>query len=217
MALTIRPITIVGCGPGGPDYLTEAARGAVQKAGLLIGARRLLELFPESVAERVTVGADIDSVLQTMEDYLDRTPMVVLVTGDPGLHSLAQPIVRRFGRDRCRILPGISSVQAAFAAAGLDWMEARVLSAHGALPQVDPEELKSVDKIAILAGSPAALHWISELAASLGPRRVLVCEDLTLPREKVTEVQAGELAGFGASSRTVVLILRPEVLVDEYA
>jgi precorrin-6B methylase 1 len=70
----------------------------------------------------------------------------------------------------------------------------------------------SVDKIAVLAGSPAALRWIGELAGRLGPRRVLVCEDLTLPDERVTEVQAGELAGFEASSRAVILLLRPAVL-----
>jgi cobalt-precorrin-7 (C5)-methyltransferase len=211
MALTSKPITIVGCGPGGPDYLTGAAHEAVQQAGLLIGAQRLLELFPESVAERLTVGADIAAILQAMEANLGQTPMVVLVTGDPGLHSLAQPVVRRFGRDRCRILPGISSVQAAFAAAGVDWMNARVLSAHGAFPLVDPQELVSVEKIAVLAGSPAALRWIGELADRLEPRRVLVCEDLTLPGEKVTEVRAGELSEFQASSRTVVLLLLPEV------
>ena len=214
MALAAKPITIVGCGPGGPDHLTGAACQAVQQAGLLIGTRRLLELFPESSAERLAVGTDIDSVLQTMEARLGRTSMAVLVTGDPGLHSLAQPVIRRFGRDRCRILPGISSVQAAFAAAGLDWMEARVLSAHGSLPRVESRELDSVDKIAVLAGSPAALHWIGELAGRLGPRRVLVCEDLTLPGERVTEVQVGELAGFEASSRTVVLLLRPEILEE---
>lgn len=214
MALAAKTITIVGCGPGSPDYLTEAACQAVRQAGLLIGARRLLELFPQSAAERLAVGADIDSVLQVMEARLEDTAMTVLVTGDPGLHSLAQPVVRRFGRSRCHILPGISSVQAAFAAAGVDWMNARILSAHGALPDLDPKEFDCCEKIAVLAGSPAALRWIGQLAGQMGPRRVLVCEALTLPDERVTEVQAGDLAGLEASTRTVVLLLRPEVLDD---
>lgn len=214
MAVTQKPITIVGCGPGGREYLTEAARQAAEHAGLLIGARRLLELFPDARGERVAVGADIDAVLNTMEENLGRTSLVVLVTGDPGLHSLAQPVVRRFGRGRCRILPGISSVQAAFAATGVDWMNARVLSAHGALPNIDLKELEAADKIAVLAGTPSALGWIGALAERLGSRRVLVCEDLTLPDERVTEVQAAKLAGYQASSRTVVLLLRPELLDD---
>jgi len=211
MALTDRPITIVGCGPGGPAYLTDAARHAVEHAGLLIGAKRLLELFPDAKAERLAVGADIAAVLQAMETRLGRLPMVVLVTGDPGMHSLARPVVRHFGRAQCRIIPGISSVQAAFAAAGLDWMDARILSAHGSQPDIDHDELGAVDKVAVLAGSRSALRWISDLAERLAPRCIFVCEELTLPGETVTKVTADMLAMMDASPRTVVLLLRPEV------
>lgn len=212
MAVTLKPITIVGCGPGGPDYLTDAARQAVEQAKLLIGASRLLELFPDAKAERVAVGADIAAALKVMDSHIGQSPMVVLVTGDPGLHSLARPVVRHFGRALCRIIPAVSSVQAAFAAVGLDWMDARILSAHGALPEINTQELLPMDKIAVLAGSPTALRWIGALAAQLGPRRILVCEELTLPEEKITEVQADELIGMEASPRTVVLLVRPEVL-----
>ncbi|MEJ2201603.1 MAG: precorrin-6y C5,15-methyltransferase (decarboxylating) subunit CbiE [Desulfuromonadaceae bacterium] len=191
MAITDRPITIVGCGPGGAAYLTDAVRQAVNHAGLLIGASRLLELFPEAKGERVAVGTDMAAVLRIMEDRLEQLPIVVLVSGDPGLHSLAQPVLRRFGRHRCRLLPGISSVQAAFAAVGIDWMNVRILSAHGTTPDIDPRELASCDKIAVLAGSPAALNWTGKLAGQLEPRRILLCEDL---------------------SRTVVLLLRPEMV-----
>lgn len=211
MAITDQPITIVGCGPGGSAYLTDAARQAVNRAEILIGANRLLALFPEAKGKRVVVGADIAAALEFMDTHIGHTPMVVLVTGDPGMHSLARPVVRHFGRKLCRIIPGISSVQAAFAAAGLDWMDARILSAHGALPDIDHSELDAVDKIAVLAGSPAALRWIAALAERLAPRWILVCEELTLPDETVTQVTASDLATMQASSRTVVLLVRPDV------
>lgn len=212
MAMIDRPITIVGCGPGGPAYLTDAARQAVDQAVLLIGASRLLALFPEAKGEQIAVGADIAAALKIMDTRIGQTPMVVLVTGDPGLHSLARPVVRHFGRALCRIIPAVSSVQAAFAATGLDWMDSRIFSAHGALPEVNTQNLLPVDKIAVLAGSPAALQWIGELAVKIAPRRILVCEELTLPEETITEVQADELMGLEASPRTVVLLVRPEVL-----
>lgn len=91
-------------------------------------------------------------------------------------------------------------------------MDARILSAHGTLPEIDARELMTVNKIAVLAGSPAALRWIGALAAQLAPRRILVCEDLTLPEERVTEVLAEDMIGLEASSRTVVLLVGPEVL-----
>ena len=214
MAMIDRPITIVGCGPGGPDYLTDAARQAVDQAQLLIGASRLLALFPEAKGEQIAVGADIAAALKVMDTHIGQTPMVVLVTGDPGLHSLARPVVRHFGRALCRIIPAVSSVQAAFAAAGLDWMDSRILSAHGALPEVNTQNLLPVDKVAVLAGSSAALQWIGELAEKIAPRRILVCEELTLPEETITEIQANELMGLEASPRTVVLLVRPEMLED---
>lgn len=212
MAMIDRPITIVGCGPGGPDYLTDAARQAVDQAQLLVGASHLLALFPEAKGEQIAVGADIAAALKVMDTRIGQTPIVVLVTGDPGLHSLARPVVRHFGRALCRIIPAVSSVQAAFAAAGLDWMDARILSAHGALPEVNTQNLLPVDKVAVLAGSSAALQWIGELAVKIAPRRILVCEELTLPEETITEVQANELMGLEASPRTVVLLVRPEML-----
>ena len=46
MALKEHPIIIAGCGPGSPDCLTARARGAIQGAEVLIGARRLLDIFP---------------------------------------------------------------------------------------------------------------------------------------------------------------------------
>jgi precorrin-6y C5,15-methyltransferase (decarboxylating) CbiE subunit len=207
-----RPIIIVGCGPGGPDYLTDAARQAVEQAQLLVGASRLLALFPEAKGEQIAVGADIAAALKVMDTHIGQTPIVVLVTGDPGLHSLARPVVRHFGRALCRIIPAVSSVQAAFAAAGLDWMDARILSAHGALPEVNTQNLLPVDKVAVLAGSSAALQWIGELAVKIAPRRILVCEELTLSEETITEVQANELMSLEASPRTVVLLVRPEML-----
>ena len=44
-------ITIVSCGPGSADYVMPIAHKAVAKAEVLVGASRLLELFPDSLAK----------------------------------------------------------------------------------------------------------------------------------------------------------------------
>ena len=54
------PIVIVGCGPGSPEYLTAAAIRAVQEAEVLVGAQRLLDLFPEHPGERILMEAHTD-------------------------------------------------------------------------------------------------------------------------------------------------------------
>ncbi len=206
-------ITIVGCGPGSPDYIAPAARRAVEQANVLVGARRLLDLFPGCAAEKIEAGADIEDVLCEIEVRRHRGGVVVLVTGDPGLCSLAKPVIARFGRRACRIIPGISSIQTAFARIGLDWLGARIIDAHGENPPGDFSGLEKEDKIAVLAGRDESFRWISMLADRAGSgRRIFLCEDLTLPGETVCEINASDLDSCSASPRTVVLLVREELL-----
>ena len=93
MAVKKNIITIVGCGPGGADYLTAIARREIDRAEVLAGAPRLLDAFPESKAKRIPVGADIAQALDRIAGCRARS-IVVLVTGDPGLCSFAQPVIR---------------------------------------------------------------------------------------------------------------------------
>lgn len=205
MALKKHRINIVGCGPGGLDYMTPAAHAAIQQADVLVGAHRLLESFPESAAERIPVGAHIAPVLDRMESHCGKR-IAVLVTGDPGLCSLAKPVVGRFGRAACRIIPGISSIQTAFARAGTDWLDARIINAHGGNPPVPAASLAGIPKLAVLAGHPKCRRWLNEVAATLGNcYRIVVCENLTLPDERVRTVTPATLKTFKMPSRCIVL------------
>jgi len=205
MAISKHRITIVGCGPGGLDYMTPAAQSAITQADVLVGANRLLESFPENPAKRIPVGANVDAALDEMES-LRGQKLTVLVTGDPGLCSLAKPVVARFGRTACRIIPGISSIQTAFARAGTDWLDARIINAHGGNPMVSPATLAGIPKLAVLAGHPKCRRWLNEVASTLGSRyRIVVCENLTLPDERVRTISPATLKTFKMPSRCVIL------------
>lgn len=206
-------IAIVGCGPGHESYVTPAAARAIERAGVLVGPKRLLDLFPSERAERVPLGTSIDDALDIVADKRRTHHVAILVTGDPGIFSLAKRVVDRFGRDCCEIVPGVSSIQVAFARIGLDWADARIISAHKENP--DPglwESIRDENKIAILAGSATALEWIASAATGLeNDRHIFVCEDLTLDTENFREVRAQDLARFDLSSRTIVLVIRKRV------
>ena len=215
---TPNPIVIVGCGPGAREDVTPRALTAILHAEVLVGARRLLDLFPEAPGERVTVSANIDAALDAIASALPAHRIAVLVTGDPGVRSLARPVLRRFGLPACEVIPGISSVQVAFARVGVDWYDAKIISAHGSLPALDPSTLAAETKIAILAGDAAALRWAADLADTLkendhGPaRRIFIAEDLTLPEERVREVTREELRTAHVSPRAIIMIFKSEVL-----
>jgi cobalt-precorrin-7 (C5)-methyltransferase len=212
-ALSRQNITIVGCGPGALDYLTPAARNSIAEAEVLVGASRLLELFPAVAAERIVVGADIAKVLDQIATRVNQRKVVVLVSGDPGVCSLAQPVIRKFGWQACRVIPGVSSVQVAFARLGLDWTDARLISAHHHAPEeVDFAGLTNDAKIAVLAGNASTMSWVVKLANHLSETHtIVVCEDLTLPRERLTSMSAGELAARPLSPQTILLFLGKKI------
>ena len=199
-------LTLAGCGPGAPELITPATRAAAVAARLLVGSERLLASFPEASAQRLVYRAKTSALLDALAT--GPRPACVLVSGDPGLCSLARPILKRFGRPACRVIPGISSVQAACAAAGVDWLGAMTLSCHGRQPPcVDLEVLRPLPLIAVLAGDPASVTWCAQLHAQLGDRRrIVLCERVTLPEERIAEVEVTALSRSSFHSLTVILL-----------
>ena len=213
MAIVKKKIIIVGCGPGAESYITPAAREAAKKADVLIVSRRLQDLFPEIAAERIDSGTDIEGTIDAIASRRDEGRQVVLLaTGDPGIASLAQPVIRRFGRENCEVIPGISSVQVAFARLGVAWEDARIVSAHSRDPEESAADLRDADKLAILGGREGSLRWAAGLIKEMDGRRVFLCEELTLPGEKVREVRADELTEGPVSSRAIILVIKEELL-----
>lgn len=207
------PITIVGCGPGSIGCLTMEAIRAIESADVLVGAGRLLEMFPQSSSERIAVRVDIERALDEIASRCGSKRIAVLVTGDPGLCSLAQPVIRRFGRDKCRVIPGISSVQMAFARVGVDWYGARIISVHGRQPDASREALSCEEKVAILTEGTGSLPWVAELAESMGTdAHIIVCEDLTLESERIRKIEHSDLTRIDISTRTIVLLIKGSIM-----
>jgi precorrin-6B methylase 1 len=110
-------------------------------------------------------------------------------------------------------VPGVSSVQVAFARLGLDWADARVLSAHGRMPEIEATELSRFDKIAILAGTGAALRWAAVAAGAMhGTHAAWLCENLTLADERIRPLTAEEIETDEAASLSIVLLIRKSLL-----
>ncbi|MEN6331010.1 MAG: precorrin-6y C5,15-methyltransferase (decarboxylating) subunit CbiE [Smithella sp.] len=213
MAMKTNPIRIVGCGPGSLEYVTPLAYKIVHEADVLVGAQRLLDLFPQTAAQRVPVSSQIEGLLDQLEKISPARRIVILVTGDPGLLSLARLVIARFGRDACRVIAGVSSLQVAFAALGLDWHDALVIDAHGDLPQLDDASIANAGKIAVYAGKKESFKWMAGLARLLGMEyRIFLCADLTLPGETVREITEDNLLEEGHPSLSVVIFVKKELM-----
>ena len=200
------PCLVLGCGPGAPELVTPQARRAAAQAQLLAGADRLLDLFPESTAERLKYDRGLAAFLQDLAPHLGHKAVVVLVSGDPGLASLAGTLARRFPEVRFRRLPGLSSVQVAFAEAGLDWIDARILRAHSALPDWDPSWTGHSGPFALLAGAPGAASFAADLARRLGREHLWRCQRLGLAGQSVERLTPERLAAEGCDPLSVIIL-----------
>ncbi len=193
-------LEIVGVGPGSPDYVTLAAKKAVEKADLVVGAQRSLELFDEIKAEQVVLTSrNLKDTLQKAADSAKAGKNVVfLSTGDPGFSGLLHTVLESelFTPEDVNVVPGISSIQAAAACLAISWGGARLFTFHdGNVSDEEKGKLISAyqcgQTILLLPGSKGFVPKdVAALLLETGANpetEVYICENLTLEDEKITQ------------------------------
>mgnify|MGYP000625759428 CR=1 FL=1 len=203
-------ISLIGMGSGCPESLTVQGLAALQSAGLILGAKRLLEHLPAGCTDNCKSVYKPEEILACLAAQPD-TDTAILYSGDTGFYSGAAkllPLLRVMGYS-VRVLPGLSSVQLLAAAVGRPWQDWKLVSAHGRV--CDPvAEVLSHPQVFFLTGggdSPATL--CSKLtAAGLGAAHALVGENLGTPAEAIRFGLARELAEQAFAPLSVLLIER---------
>ncbi|MBF0564878.1 MAG: precorrin-6y C5,15-methyltransferase (decarboxylating) subunit CbiE [Nitrospirae bacterium] len=227
-------IKIISAGPGGRDYLTFAALRAIEDCEVVIGTRGQLDSAGLSGTGSIKAVEEnrVEEIMKKIEKY-EGSRLGVLVTGDAGIYSLCQKVSERYGRDALEsVIPGVSSLQVAFARVKEPWVNVRVFSFHGR-PVTGIDDIIAAKRAAIMCdrenGSRAILTILAARSlfdnpgkASMNapmdaptdvpidvPLKVYVCQDLTMPEEKVIEIKtAGDIENIGACKREIILILR---------
>ena len=203
-------ITLIGMGSGTPESLTAQGLAALQNAGLILGAKRLLEQLPQGCTDHRKALYQPEDVLAALAADPE-VDAALVYSGDTGFYSGAAkllPLLRTMGYS-VRVLPGLSSVQLLAAAVGRPWQDWKLVSAHGRV--CDPvAEVLSHPQVFFLTGggdSPATL--CSKLtAAGLGAAHALVGENLGTPAEAIRFGLARELAEQSFAPLSVLLIER---------
>jgi len=186
--------------------VTPEVHQAAMTCEVLAGVPRLLDLFPDSPARRLPYDQGLAPFLEALAPELGQHRVTVLVTGDPGIASLAGTLARKFPGQTFRRLAGLSSIQLAYAAAGLDHLDGLVIRAHGQIPAWNPVWDLHEGPFAILAGAPEAPAFAADLALRRGRSRIWVCERLSLPDERITVMGPPTLAREGCDPLSVLII-----------
>lgn len=208
-----RPITVIGMGQ---SPLGDRAAARLASATLVAGARRHLTAAgltapdlpsadPTAHPPRIVeLSGDLEQALAALAGAGGRK--VVLASGDPGFFGVVRVLAERFGRDRLEVLPSVSAVAAAFAAAGLPWDDALVVTAHGRDPNPAVHACLAHPKVAVLTQPGFGPAELAERLRGSG-RRLLVAERLGEPDERVVEGEPAAIEAGRWADPNVVLVL----------
>lgn len=195
----MEPVTVVGIGPGGRDYLTRAAEQAIEKADVLVGGTRNLAQFPHFRGEAFAIGNNLPEVVDLIRNRRTGGKKVaVLASGDPGLFGILQFLRRHFAPAELEVIPGISAAQLACSRLALPWQDACFVSTHGRSVEQLLEAVRTHAKIVVFcspADRPAEMARLI-LEKTPGPKIVHLCVDLSYPGERIYTFTLQELAGF---------------------
>ncbi|RFU22252.1 precorrin-6y C5,15-methyltransferase (decarboxylating) subunit CbiE [Geodermatophilus marinus] len=199
------PLVVVGIGADGWEGLAPASRAEVERAEVLLGSARQLDLVPPSVtARRVPWPSPLsESLPGLVEEHAGRA-VVVLASGDPMLSGIGTTLTRLLGHDRVRVLPAPSSVSLACARLGWAVEETDVVSLVGRPVELLHPHVQPGRRLLVLGSDGGTPAQVAALLAErgYGQSRLTVLGGLGGPQE---EVRTGTAAGWSQPAPALVV------------
>ena len=193
-----------GCGCGS---LTKEAADAIGGAAALIGAERLLRMFPDNVNKTAAVRKE--DILAAVKVCLADDPcgsVCILMSGDSGFYSGTRSLLPLLEEYDVRVLPGISSLQVLAARCGKPWQDWRLCSAHGTECDAVKEVCGGSPVFFLTGGKLGPAQLCRQLTdAGLSELEVTVGEELGTDKEKIISGKAGDLADTDLAALSVML------------
>jgi precorrin-6Y C5,15-methyltransferase (decarboxylating) len=186
-------IIVVGIGADGMPGLSETSRHELQRATVIYGSKRQLELLDDTVAaSRREWPSPMLPALETLLDgHTDDIHLVA--SGDPLLHGIGSTLIRLFGAGLVRVLPHVSAVTLACARMGWTVQDTEVISLVTATPQT---AVRRGGRAIVLSSDRATPKSLALLlnAHGRGDSEFSVLEQLGGPRERCRDGTARDWA-----------------------
>lgn len=204
-----RAVIVIGIGEDGCLGLSSRAYNCIRQSQILVGGQRQLDFFNDYPGRRVVLGKKVKDTLESLRDESGDHNIVILASGDPLFYGVGSLAVKIFGAEFCGFIPQPSSMQLAFAAAGLSWSDASCLSVHGRSMEGLCQKMRRLSKVALLTdqeNSPVrvALHLLEYNDSNWN---AVLCENLGGPDERVRYCSLQELSQLQDVSPLNVLVL----------
>ena len=186
-------IVVVGIGVDGMPGLSEASRRELQRAAVIYGSKRQLDLLDDTVAapRREWPSPMLPALQRLFDDHAD--DVHVVASGDPLMHGIGGTLIRLFGPDRVTVLPHVSAVTLACARMGWNVHDTEVISLVSAQPRTAVRRGGQAIVLSSDRSTPKALAVLLN-AYGRGDSQVSLLEQLGGPKERRRDGTAREWA-----------------------
>jgi len=202
-------VTVAGVPPGA-TALSEEARARLAVAELVVGAERHLGLVADAGYSGRVMGVEYkvsEAVAAVAAEPGLRA--VFIASGDPNFFGIAALLRAKLPAGEVEVLPAVSSMQAAFAAAGLSWSDARFASLHGR-PLRNLAPVLGAPKVGVFtdgANNPAAIARFL-IHTGWSGLTMHVAADLGMESERVERGTPESFLAWRGSDMNVVILER---------
>lgn len=213
-------VYLVGMGMGNPALLTAEAEHAIRHSDLMIGARRLLDLFndlPKTPKFPLVMAKEIAQAIADAESEGETEQVAVLLSGDTGFYSGAARLYPLLKDYEVETLPGISSLSYFCAKCQTTWHDAYVVSCHGRDGGI-VGAVQSHAKTFVLTGGEFLVQTLCQKLcdAGLGDLHVWAGEWLSYPQERLVFGTAAALSEDVFDDLAVMLVENPMPVKPTY-
>ena len=203
-------VVVVGVGDDGCAGLSSRGVNAVTSAQVLAGGERHLAFFPQFKGERIVLKDKLSDAIDRLAQLANEHNVCVLASGDPLFYGVGAMIVNKLGAEHVEIVPHPSSMQWAFARAGLKWDDATLISLHARSREGFVTRLKRCAKAGCFTDNENTPRVLAQHMLSFGESqwKAWVCENLGGANERVRTFTLEELAACENIDPLNVLILQ---------
>ena len=205
----MKTVYVIGAGLGAGSITADAA-AALKASEVVFGAERLLEEYGQFISGCEKIAEYDSQKVFAAAEASDKRVFSVLVSGDTGFYSASTKLCEVFADGfELKVFPGISSLNALFAALKRPWQDAALCSLHGRNCNAADMVRRNRETFFLTGKNTKELAEIL-CAAGYEDLQLWVGEDLGSESQKVSGCTPAELKDKELSSLTVVLAENPD-------
>lgn len=201
-------LSIVGVGPGASDLITARAKQRITEADYLIAGQRHLDMYLAAHQQSLAIGNNLKEVIHTIQSHWQTHRICILASGDTGLYSIANYLVKNLPEIVYDIVPGISAYQYFCAKLGIPWHDIKINSAHGRALHNLYLDVANHRRTIFFTGENCPAQTVAKhlMARGLDNLSLTVGEHLSYAEERIIKGSAAEIAKGQFASLSMLLV-----------